>query len=192
MRQELDSTATAGLIREHEDIEKVVAVMSRIADDLEHWKFIEASRLADLTSFLWTFVNGCQRALEENELFPALESKCRAHAACFLPALIDEHRKAESLIQSLSDAAQQYVTSGGARKEPLVDGLRSLVALYREHLWKEDNLLLSMMERVLSHEEQGKLYQEFSTKIPAELNELADRIEEQSNQQFSHLGEVLI
>lgn len=192
MAQELDLTATAGLTREHQDIEKVLAVMSRIADDLDRWRFIEASRLADVTSFLWTFANACQRALEENELFPALESKCKSHTGCFLPALVDEHKRAESLIQNLFDATQQYITSGGARKESLIDGLRNIVALYREHLWKEDNFLPSMAEKVLSEEEQGMLYREFNTRLPVELDELADKIEEESKQQFSHLGEVLI
>lgn len=190
MAHQLD-LAVNSLTREHREIGKVLSAMSLIADDLEHWKFIGASRLADVTSFLWMFVNGCQRALEENRLFPALESKCLSHAACFLPVLVDEHQRAESLIQELSAAVHLYVSSGGARKESLIDALRQLVTLYRGHLWKEENVLLSTAENVLSQDEQAELEQSFDTRLQAELNELADKIERQSKQEFSHLGEVL-
>ena len=183
---------TATLLHEHHEIEKVVAVMSTIADDLEHWRLIEAPLFHDMTAFLQLFASECQRGLEENKLFTALASKCSPASGFLLPQLSYEHNRAEFLTRDLVESAEAYVSSGGARKGSVIEDLRRLASLYQRHLWKEDHILLPMAEEVLTKEQQTMLFQAFNDAKPnVWLDELAAKIAEESSRRVSHLGQIL-
>ena len=125
-------------------------------------------------------------------LYPLLEAKGMSRSAYFLASLAAEHGKAEALSRELSENASIYNSSGGALKSPLVRTLRDLVTLYRQHLRKEDDLLLPLADEVLSQAEQDTLYRAFGhVTAPVALDELAAGIERQSRRPPSHLGEIL-
>jgi hemerythrin-like domain-containing protein len=193
MANKLVLTATAVLAHEHRGIERVVRTIATMAGDVEGCRFVEPSILADVASFLRAFARQCQQTKEEAMLYPLLEAKCRSRSAYLLASLAAEHTKAETLSRDLLKNASTYNSSGGALKSQLVDTLTNLSTLYRQHLWKEDNILLPMANHVLSQADQDTLYRAFDRVAPTvALDELAAGIEWQSRHQPSHLGEILI
>ena len=94
-------------------------------------------------------------------LYPLLEAKHMSRSGYFLASLAAEHSKAQGLSRELLENASTYSSSGGARKNLLVCSLRDLVTLYRQHLRKEDDLLLPLADEVLSRAEQDTLYRAF-------------------------------
>ena len=185
-------TATTALAHEHRGMERVVRTIATIREDIECLRFVEPSILADVASFLREFARQCRQAKEEMMLYPLLEAKCMSRSAYLLASLAAEHNKVESLSSVLVKNALVYSSSGGACKGPLVNTLSSLVTVYRQHLWKEDNVLLPLAEEVLSRSEQDTLYQAFGNVTGAvALDELATGIERQLKYPPSHLGEIL-
>ena len=67
--------ATEALEREHQVIQKAVAVMARVADQLELKHAVEADLLQDLVQFMRVFDDQCHHGKEETYLFPLLESR---------------------------------------------------------------------------------------------------------------------
>lgn len=193
MASELVLTATAILDHEHLAIKGVIKAMATIAVTVEEFRFVEPSLLADVTSFLRAFARQCQQAKEETLLYPLLGAKSVGSSACLIASLGEEHRRAERLSSEFMKSTSIYVSSGGARNEPLVVTLRKLIALYTQHLSKEDRLLLPMADKLLSTEEQSVLYRAFgNVNSEVALDELSAGIERQLAHPPSHLGEVLI
>jgi hemerythrin-like domain-containing protein len=185
-------TATGVLVHEHRGIERVVRTIATTADNVEGGRFVEPSILIDVASFLRAFARQCQQAKEEAILYPLLEAKRMSRSGYLLASLAAEHSKAECLSRELLGNASTYSSSGGARKSLLVCSLRNLVALYRQHLRKEDDLLLPLADELLSRAEQDSLYRAFGhVAAPVGLDELAAGIERQSAHPPSHLGEIL-
>ena len=193
MTNKLILTATGALAHEHRGIERVVRAIATVGDDIEDGRFVEPAMLADVAAFLRAFALQCQKAKEETMLYPLLRAKCMPRPAYLLASLAAEHRKAGSLYKDFVKNAAIYNSSGGARKSPLAETLSDLVALYRRHLWKEDNIVLPLAEEVLSQTELDALYRAFGhVRSAVALDELATGIERQSRHQPSHLGEILI
>jgi hemerythrin-like domain-containing protein len=193
MANKLVLTATGVLVHEHRGIARVVRAIATTADSVEGCRFVEPRILINVASFLRAFARQCQQEKEESILYPLLEVKRMSRSRYLLASLAAEHRKAEALSNDLSENASTYNSSGGARKRLLVCSLRNLVTLYRQHLRKEDDLLLPLADEVLSRAEQDTLYRAFAhVAAPVGLDELAAGIEWQSAHPPSHLGEILI
>ncbi len=80
----------------------------------------------------------------------------------------------QSLASELVENISGYVRGGGAHHERFVTSLRGLAVLYRQHLWKEDHLLLPMADQLLSNEDQRALHRAFGRLTSSmELGDLA-------------------
>ena len=193
MTQLSHMTATAVLEHDHRSIETVAVTMSTIADRLEQGRRIDTALLTEVIFFLRIFADQCQDAKEEGLLFPALQAKCVSDSACPITTLQNEHRKAGSLTLELLDAADAYAAGHASAPKSLLRTLRALASLYREHIWKENHVLLPLAERVLSAEEQDSLYEAFQgveSKIGPD--EVASRIGQCAQRCPCDMGEVLI
>ena len=187
-------TATAALEREHRSVETVVATMSTIADRLEEGRRIDVSLLSEVIFFLRIFAKQCQDAKEDGLLFPALEAKCASSGSiCPTTALKDEHRQAEYLTRDLLKAVEAYAAGNTSALKSLMHTLRALATLYRDHIWKEDHVLLPLAEKALSQEEQEMLSQGFQTiESKIALDEVAARIRQRAQRCPCNMGEVFI
>jgi len=67
--------ATEALEREHQVIQKAVAVMARMVDQLELKHSVEGDLLRDLVQFMRVFGDQCHHGKEESYLFPLLEKR---------------------------------------------------------------------------------------------------------------------
>ncbi|HYL38644.1 MAG TPA: hemerythrin domain-containing protein [Bryobacteraceae bacterium] len=189
----LNGTATTALEHEHQSVKAVVQTISIIADDLEQGRRIDSSLLTEVIFFLRIFDRQCQTAKEDRLLFPALEARCMSGPACPIASLRDDHRKAGSLTLELVRAADAFAAGHGSANESLTRTLRELATLYREHIWKEDYILLPLAEKVLTPEEQGMLSQDFQ-RVESRISsdEVAGRIGQKAQRCQCHLGEVFI
>ena len=148
--------ATNGLQQEHQTIQKVVATMSLVADQLEAGQNGDPAIFGDTITFLRDLSEECHyHAKEERFLSPLLEARGIPASGCPITVLHNEHEKGRGLLAQLDDATQAFLTSGSA-KDVLVMTLRALVRLYVDHIWKEYYLLLPMSDKVLSENDHAK------------------------------------
>ena len=154
--------ATEALEREHQVIQKAVAVMARVADQLELKHAVEADLLQDLVQFMRVFGDQCHHGKEETYLFPLLERRGVPATGCPLSALKGEHVKGRQLMDDLASAAAAYIADEESGRLGLIQVLQSLITLYPAHIWKEDYLLFPMATKVLSAEDDELLLQQFA------------------------------
>jgi hemerythrin-like domain-containing protein len=153
--------ATEELAREHKVIQKAVAVMSQLVEQLELRHQVEADLLRDLLQFMRVFSEQCHHGKEESYFFPYLESRGVPSTGCPLSALRGEHAKTRQLMTDLNSAAAAYIAAPEKARLTLIQVLQSLVALYPAHIWKEEYLLFPMAEKILSEEDNIELLKQF-------------------------------
>lgn len=181
--------ATEELAREHKVIQKAVAVMAQIVEQLELRHQVEPDLLRDLLQFMRVFSEQCHHSKEESYFFPYLESKGVPSTGCPLSALRGEHAKARQLMADLNSAAAAYIAGPEKGRLTLIQVLQSLVTLYPAHIWKEDYLLFPMAEKILSEEDDIQLLQQFDiaeeeigTHAHAAFERLAEELEQRLDQ----------
>jgi len=153
---------TESLEREHQAIQKAVAVMSRIVDQLELKHSVDADLLRDLIQFMRVFGDQCHHAKEESFLFPLLEQRGVPATGCPLSVLKAEHVKGRQLMDDFASASATYIADKEGGRVGLIQTLQTLVTLYPAHIWKEDYLLFPMAAKVLTGEDDALLLQQFT------------------------------
>ena len=136
---------TGVLKAEHRVIERVVDALERMIDR----RPFERDFFARAIDFLREFTDGCHHAKEEHELFPTLEAAGVPRERGPIGCMLAEHARGRELVRRMSDlldgAARGDADSGAAFEM----AVRSYVELLRQHIWKEDNVLFGMADRVL-------------------------------------------
>lgn len=153
--------ATEELEREHKVIQKVVAVMAQIEEQLELRHTVNADVLRDLLQFMRVFSEQCHHGKEESYFFPYLETKGVPSTGCPLSALKGEHARSRQLLADLNSATADYIADSERGRLQLLQVLQGLVVLYPAHIWKEDYLLFPMADKLLGDADQELLLQQF-------------------------------
>ena len=158
-----EATAVEMLEAEHRVIQKMVAGMSVLADQLEGGEPVDVSLLESIVAFLRTFADRLHHGKEESFLFPALIRRGVPSQGCPIGGLTVEHQKGRVMVGELADAIRGYAAGEPPARENLVKSLRALVAFYPNHIWKEDYLLFPLAGKVLTPEDQQELMGKFET-----------------------------
>ena len=153
--------ATEQLSREHKIIQRAVAVMAQLVEQLELRHQVDADLLRDLLRFMKEFSEQCHHGKEESFLFPYLESKGVPSTGCPLSTLRGEHAKTRQLMADLNSAVARYIVAPEQARLTLIQVLQSLVVLYPAHIWKEEYLLFPMAEKILCADDDSELLQQF-------------------------------
>lgn len=146
---------------EHQVVHRVVAAMSTVADLLEFGQEVRPDTLAGLVQFLRVFAGTCHQDKEETYLFPLLETKSSIEVNRQIQQLEREHRTIAELFFHFSQLSLIYPNDSRTVKPRLLEAIRSLVALYPVHIWREEFLLFPLAEQLLSERESSRLKKEF-------------------------------
>jgi hemerythrin-like domain-containing protein len=158
-----EATAIEMLEAEHRVIQKMVAGMSVLAEQIEGREPVDVSLLESIVVFLRTFADRLHHGKEESFLFPALIRRGVPSQGCPIGGLTMEHQKGRVMVGELADATRGYAAGEPPARENLVKSLRALVAFYPNHIWKEDYLLFPLAGKVLTPEDQQELMDKFET-----------------------------
>lgn len=149
------------LTREHKVILKVVHALSVIDGELASGKVIDAGLIVDIVAFMRDFADKCHHAKEEDILFPAMEAKGVPHAGCPISGLLGEHARGRTLVKELAEAGEAYAQGESAAIDDLRGAIGGIRQLYPNHIWKEDEMVFPMAEKLFSAEELEQMKADF-------------------------------
>ena len=151
----------AVLRAEHQTILRVVQALGKYMDRFEKSGDFAAPQLAKCVEFFRLFADACHHAKEEELLFPVLEARGIPRDGGPIGVMLEEHRIARSLTKEMADALPgAQAEDSNARKRFLV-AARGYIGLLTNHIFKEDNVLFTMGDRVMSSDDQTSLAGEF-------------------------------
>lgn len=142
---------------EHRAIERVLDALDR----LRSAERIDRSLWLKVIDFLRNFADGCHHAKEERELFPRLERARIAREGGPIGCMLDEHDYGRTLVGRMHAVLDAAAAGDAVAASSIRQTAAAYVALLRQHIWKEDNVLFAMADRVLGPDEQRELAEEF-------------------------------
>ena len=157
-------TPTRQLAEEHEYVMLVVGAMEAEAAYIERTGSVHAERVAQMVDFTRNFTDGDHHSKEEDLLFPLLEERSTA-AGGTISVLLSEHEAARDCIRAidkaLPDAAGEDPERAAAARAVIAENLKLYAFLLPLHIGKEDTVLFSLTDDLLSVQEQEILAEEF-------------------------------
>jgi hemerythrin-like domain-containing protein len=155
---------TRQLAEEHEYVMLVVGAMEAEAAYIERTGSIHTQRVAQMVDFARNFTDGDHHSKEEDLLFPLLEERSSS-AGGTISVLLSEHEAARDCIRAIERALPHAggtdpALAAGARAA-IAENLRLYALLLPLHIGKEDAVLFTLTDELLSVQEQEILAQEF-------------------------------
>lgn len=147
---------------------------------------VPAETLEDLLEFFRLYADRTHHGKEEDLLFPAMIARGFQREAGPIACMLHDHENNRLLVREMGEAVADYRRGNKQAIPRFVAVADRYVALLREHIHKENEILFVMAERVFSPADEPELMKMFKhadgEKIGAEeiarLNQILDKVQE--------------
>lgn len=155
------------LVQEHNVICKVLDAADRTAGAIEKTGEVPVEKIRKIMAFVCEFADGCHHAKEEDLLFVQME-KCGMPAEQGPIAVMNyEHDQGRAFMRGLGEALARVERGDKSAVAGVVENLSGYVELLRAHIFKENNILFPMADRLFTNSDQAELTTAFD-RIDAE------------------------
>lgn len=144
------------LMAEHRVIERVLVALETAAGRLSRGEAVRPGLFADAADFAAGFADGCHHRKEEGVLFPAMT----AHGEAPIDVMLEEHEAGRVLVRQMRAAARRLEGDPSAASQ-VVAAARGYIALLRDHIEKEDEMLFPMADELIPASEQAGVLSRF-------------------------------
>jgi hemerythrin-like domain-containing protein len=149
------------LMQEHRIIERVLDALETAAGHLERSHAVPPTFFLEAADFIAGFADGCHHGKEEGVLFGAMIESGVPSGNGVIDMMLDEHEQGRALTRALRDAARRLQSGDAQARAQVVSNVRRYVALLRDHIAKEDEMLFPMAGEMLSPARQADLLEGF-------------------------------
>jgi hemerythrin-like domain-containing protein len=149
--------ATEILMQEHRVIERVLDALEAAAHRAERGEPMRPMFFADAADFIRGFADRCHHQKEEGVLFKAMESAGMPTQAGPIAVMLTEHEQGRAFTRSMLAAAERWENGDEAARSDAATAAKGYVALLRDHILKEDNVLFPMAAQVIPTGKHGEV-----------------------------------
>jgi hemerythrin-like domain-containing protein len=153
--------ATQILMNEHRVIERVLTAMQVAANRVSQGEYIRPAFFINAALFIKNFGDGCHHKKEEGVLFVAMNPSGKPTEGGPIGVLLAEHDKGRLFTQEMLAAAQMWEKGDKFAQDAVVQNALGYVALLRQHIYKEDNILFPMADQIISPAQQEMVAADF-------------------------------
>ena len=173
------------LMDEHRLIERVLDALETAAGALERGETVRPGFFLDAAEFIAGFADGCHHHKEEDVLFGAIVASGMPADQGPIPVMLQEHEQGRAFTRAMREAARRLAEGDSAAARQVVANARGYVALLRDHIGKEDEVLFPMADHILSEDRHEAVLADFArigradakTGAPERFLALAERLE---------------
>jgi len=176
--------ATENLREEHQVILRMIKVLIVASDKLEKCDDVSLDVFKKAVDFIHTFADRCHHEKEQDTLFPALGERGVPRHGGPIAVMLMEHEQGRQSVKGLAEALTKYEGGDKTAKSAIVENARGYADLLDRHIYKEDNILYPMGDKVLSESDNRELLEKFE-KIEKEI------IGEGKHEYYLHMIEEL-
>ena len=155
------SKAIAVLMQEHRVIERVLDALERAAGQLDRSAAVRPGFFLEAADFIAGFADGTHHRKEEGVLFGAMIDGGAPKEGGAIDMMLDEHEQGRAFTRAMRDAARRLESGDAEARRQVVSSARSYVALLRDHIAKEDEMLFPMADEILSAERHDAVLRGF-------------------------------
>jgi hemerythrin-like domain-containing protein len=149
------------LMNEHRLIERVLDAVEAAARHLERGGTVRAGFFEEAVGFLAGFADGCHHHKEEDVLFPAMVRAGLSEDEGPIAVMLHEHEQGRAFIRAIREGAAGLTANRPGAAASLAANARGYVALLRDHITKEDQVLFPMVAQILSPQAEREAVEGF-------------------------------
>lgn len=153
--------ATEILMDEHRVIERVLASLELAAQRLADGQAAPMGFFLKTADFVKGFADGCHHKKEEQVLFPTLEENGMPREAGPVAAMLADHEEGRRLTRAMRAAAERAQRGDPQAVSLVAQNALGYVALLRQHIQKENNILFPMADQVIPQEQHAQVTEAF-------------------------------
>lgn len=154
--------ATDVLMQEHRVIERVLDALETAAGHLERSHAVRLGFFLEAADFIAGFADGTHHRKEEGVLFGAMIDSGAPGKGGAIDMMLDEHEQGRVFNRAMSDAARRMEAGDAEARRQVVSNARGYVALLRDHIAKEDEMLFPMADEMLSAQRHDEVMRGFA------------------------------
>jgi hemerythrin-like domain-containing protein len=153
-------TLTEVLSSEHRVIEQVIAALDAAARRIETGEAVRPGFFMDAAGFIAEFADGYHHGKEERVLFEAMAQRGVPTETGPIAVMLYEHDEGRRLTAGLRDAAARLAAGETGAAYVVADYASAYGDVLAQHIFKEDNILFPLANRVIAPHEWAALAQE--------------------------------
>src|SRR5450755_3417008 len=134
------------LMAEHELIERGLVLLEKAVARIDAGQTLPEDFPAWAARFFQQFADKCHHAKEENVFFPVLKKQGIPEQGGPIGVMLHEHVLGRDCVGRMNDASQAQPVDA----HKFADAAKQYIPLLRQHIFKENNVLFRMAERVMS------------------------------------------
>jgi hemerythrin-like domain-containing protein len=150
------------LMQEHRLIERVLDALELAAGHLERSHPVPPTFFLEAADFIAGFADGCHHRKEEGVLFGAMIESGVPSGDGVIEMMLDEHAQGRAFTRTLRDAARRLQSGDASARAQVISSVRGYVALLRDHIAKEDEMLFPMAGELFTPEQHGRVIDGFA------------------------------
>ena len=153
--------ATDILKEEHRVIERVLVSLEKAALAARNGGPVKPEYFILAADFIKGFADGCHHKKEEGVLFKEIVNAGVPEQGGPVGMMLAEHEQGRVYTRGMRQAAEQWQAGDEAKREDVAQNALGYVNLLRSHIYKEDNVLFPLAERVIPGDRQEPLTEAF-------------------------------
>ena len=153
--------ATDILMEEHIVIERVLTALETSVHRLEQGQNVRPGFFIDAADFIKGFADGCHHKKEEEVLFVSLLAYGLPTQGGPVQVMLSEHDQGRKLAAQMREGAQRWEAGDPSGRLEVISAAKNYVAMLRNHIYKENNVLFPMADRVIPPTEHERLSEDF-------------------------------
>jgi len=153
--------ATDILKDEHRVIERVIEALEKAARQLQSGESVRPGFFLEAADFIKNFADGAHHKKEEGVFFIAMNESGIPVQGGPIGVMLAEHEQGRQFTRSMQEAAQRLEQGDETARGQIASSALGYAALLRQHIYKEDNVLFIMAERVIPDDQQEQVNRDF-------------------------------
>jgi len=146
------------LIAEHNLIERALGLLETAVARIEIGQPIPAEFPLWAVRFFQEFADQCHHAKEEDVFFPLLKERGIPEQGGPIGVMLHEHILGRDCVRQMREAGQAQPFN----PDQFADAAKQYIPLLRQHIFKENNVLFRMAERVMSEADDAEVSNRFA------------------------------
>jgi hemerythrin-like domain-containing protein len=140
---------TQVMVEEHKLILRMIALLENNVEKMQAGKFRDWQFFLDAVDFIRNYADRFHHAKEEDVLFKALVDNGMPRDNSPVAAMLMAHDQGRAHVRAMEEGALKAQEGETGQITIIAENARGYIALLRDHIDKEDNILYPLAERVL-------------------------------------------